>query len=117
MLGRPYGHVREPTWEPTGRTTSRASRTSTDKWLAIIPGRELIRTMLNAIQVTTDQKAGGSNPSERAPVSAGQGLDIQLAWVLDRAQDPVLSHVCHAALKISPSAVLITARSDGEAWV
>jgi len=31
-----------------------ARRTSADKRLAIMPGRELIRTMLNAIQVTTD---------------------------------------------------------------
>ena len=43
-----------------------ARRTSADKRLAIMPGREPIRTMLNAIQVTTEQKAGCSNPSERA---------------------------------------------------
>jgi hypothetical protein len=58
----------EPTWEPSGRTTSPARRTSADKRLAIMPGGEPIRTALNAIQVTTDQKAGGSNPSERAIV-------------------------------------------------
>jgi len=41
-------------------------RTNADKRVAIMPGRELIRTMLNATQVTTDQNAGGSNPSKRA---------------------------------------------------
>jgi hypothetical protein len=50
----------------TRRMTSLAGRTSSDKWPTIIPGREPIRTTLNAMQVTTDQKAGGSNPSERA---------------------------------------------------
>jgi hypothetical protein len=44
-------------------------RTNADKRVAIMPGRELIRTMLNATQVTTDQKAGGSSPSERAQVN------------------------------------------------
>jgi hypothetical protein len=34
--------------------TSRARRTNADKRLAIIPGGELIRTALNAMQVTTD---------------------------------------------------------------
>jgi hypothetical protein len=33
-------------------------RTNADKRVAIMPGRELIRTMLNATQVTTDQQAG-----------------------------------------------------------
>ncbi len=49
--------------------TSRARRTNADKRLAIIPGGELIRTTLNAMQVTTDQKVGGSSPSERAQVN------------------------------------------------
>jgi hypothetical protein len=50
----------EPTWEPSGRTTSRVGRMSADKRLAITPGGGLIRTTLNAIQVTTDQKVKGS---------------------------------------------------------
>ena len=53
-----------------------ARRTSADKRLAIMPGREPIRTMLNAIQVTTEQKAGCSNPSERASETTGQGLSL-----------------------------------------
>ena len=58
---------REPTREPTERTTSPARRTSADKRLAIMPGGELIRTMLNVIQVTTDQTTG-----VRAPPSAAR---------------------------------------------
>jgi hypothetical protein len=57
----------EPSWEPPRRTTSPARRTSTDNRLAIMPGRELIRTMLNAMQVITDQKAGVRDACERAP--------------------------------------------------
>ena len=34
----------------------RAGRTSADKRLAIMPGGGLIRTTLNAMQVTADQK-------------------------------------------------------------
>ncbi len=44
----------------------RARRTSADKQLAIMPACEPIRTTLNAVQVSTDQKVGGSSPSERA---------------------------------------------------
>jgi hypothetical protein len=43
-----------------------ARRTSADKRQVIIPGRDPIRTALNAVQVSTDQKVGGSSPSERA---------------------------------------------------
>ena len=55
-----------------------ARRTSADKRLAIMPGGELIRTTLNAIQVTTDQKAGGSNPSERASIVSQDIVDVCL---------------------------------------
>ena len=39
----------------------------------------------NGLHFSTDQKVGGSSPSERAPVPAGQGLNIQLRRVLDGA--------------------------------
>ena len=51
---RQYSTRWEPNWEPPGRTTSPARRTSADKRLAIMPGPELIWTALNAVQVTTD---------------------------------------------------------------
>jgi len=44
----------EPTWEPPGRTTSCAKRTSTDRRMAIMPARGPIRTTLNAWQASTD---------------------------------------------------------------
>jgi hypothetical protein len=57
--------------------TSRARRTNADKRLAIIPAGELIRTTLNAMQVTTDQKVGGSSPSERAPYPQVRAMTVQ----------------------------------------
>ncbi len=37
-----------------------------DKRMTISPAHEPIRTALNVSQVSTDQKVGGSSPSERA---------------------------------------------------
>src|SRR6266480_1605656 len=57
--------------EPPGRTTYPARRTNADKRVAIMPGRELIRTMLNATQVTTDQKAGAPSAPTHPATSQG----------------------------------------------
>ena len=75
--------------------------------------------------LTTDQKVGGSSPSERAYVPAGQGSIWSCHRPREREAGPgfvtFLSHglkPCHtAALWILPSAAAATARSSGRAWV
>lgn len=63
---------REPAWEPPGRTTSHASRTSADGQLAIRPAHEPIRTTLNGH--TGIYGSEGSAPVARTQACRGSRL-------------------------------------------
>ena len=91
------GRVLEPHREPSRRTTSPAVRTGSDWRLAIMPGREPIRTTLNAVRVSTDPKVAVWVAVQRRTASCTRDRSSTLVQL-----EPIRTALPRAANAIGP---------------